>query len=117
MILALALLLGFQLAGEITARALGLALPGPVLGMAFLLAALLALPRLAGLVREAAQGLLAHLSLLFVPAGVGVVGHLDRLGADGGPILIAILASTVLAIGAGALAFVATARLLGGNDE
>lgn len=117
MILALALLLGFQLAGEVTARALGLTLPGPVLGMAFLLVAMIAAPRLAETVRAAAQGLLSHLSLLFVPAGVGVVGHLERLGADGGPILIAIVLSTILAIAAGALAFTAVARLMGDRDD
>lgn len=116
MILALALLLGFQLAGEILARALGLGLPGPVLGMALLLAALIAVPPLAAVVRAAAQGLLAHLSLLFVPAGVGVVGHLESLGAQGGPILLAIVVSTALAIAAGALAFVAVARLTGDRD-
>lgn len=117
MILAFALLLGFQLLGEITARAFGLTLPGPVLGMVFLLASLIAAPRLAEVMRAAAQGLLANLSLLFVPAGVGIVGHLDRLGSDGGPILLAILVSTVLAIAVGALAFSATARLLGTPDD
>lgn len=113
MIPALALLLCFQLAGEVIARALDLTLPGPVIGMALLLAAMIALPRLGALVREAAQGLLAHLSLLFVPAGVGVVGHLDRLGGDGVAILLAIVVSTVLAIAAGALTFVGVARLMG----
>lgn len=116
MILALTLLLSFQLAGEAAARALGLTLPGPVLGMVFLLAAMVALPRLAGLVRDAAHGLLAHLSLLFVPAGVGIVGHLDRLGAQGLPILLAILVSTVLAIAVGALVFAAVVRLTGSPE-
>ncbi len=117
MILALTFLLGFQLAGEVTARTLGLTLPGPVLGMVFLLIALVLIPRLAALVRSAADGLLAHLSLLFVPAGVGVVGHLDRLGTSGGPILLAIVVSTVLAIAVGALTFVGVARLTGSRDD
>jgi putative effector of murein hydrolase LrgA (UPF0299 family) len=116
MIHALAILLVFQLAGEVAARALGLTLPGPVLGMVFLLAAMIALPRLASAVRAAAQGILAHLSLLFVPAGVGVVGHLDRLGAQGVAILLAIVVSTALAIAAGALAFALVARLAGQGD-
>ena len=116
MIPALTLLLGFQLAGEFIARALGLTLPGPVLGMALLVIAMIAVPRLAELVRGPAQGLLAHLSLLFVPAGVGVVGHLESLGSQGGPILLAIVGSTVLAIAVGALVFVGVSRLTGGND-
>lgn len=111
MIQAIALLLVFQLAGEIVARALGLPLPGPVLGMVALLAAFFALPRLHTLARPTARGLLGHLSLLFVPAGVGIVGHLGRLGTDGGPLVLAVLVSTVLAIAVGAGVFVAVARL------
>ena len=116
MIPALTLLLGFQLAGEVIARTLGLTLPGPVLGMALLVIAMIAVPRLAEMVRGPAQGLLSHLSLLFVPAGVGVVGHLESLGSQGGPILLAIVASTVLAIAVGALVFVGVARLTGGGN-
>ena len=116
MVLALTLLLIFQLAGEVTARAFGLTLPGPVIGMSYLLVAMIAVPKLADLVRSAAQGILAHLSLLFVPAGVGVVGHLDRLGAQGVPILLAIAVSTILAIAVGALVFVGVAKAMGSND-
>ncbi len=115
MIHAVALLLAFQLAGEIAARLTGLPLPGPVLGMAAMLVAFLALPRLHARTEATAQGLLGHLSLLFVPAGVGVVGHLGRLGTDGAPIAAAILISTVLAIAVGAVVFVAVARLVGGR--
>jgi len=113
MIHAVALLLVFQLAGEIAARLTGLPLPGPVLGMAGLLAAFLLFPRLYELVKPTTSGLLGHLSLLFVPAGVGIVGHLGRLGSDGAPILVAILVSTALAIAVGAGVFVAFARLVG----
>jgi len=113
MIHAVALLLAFQLMGEIVTRALGLPLPGPVLGMAALLLAFLAVPRLFGLMEPTAKGLLGHLSLLFVPAGVGIVGHLGRLGAEGAPVLVAILVSTALAIAVGAATFAAVARLTG----
>ncbi len=116
MILALTFLLAFQLAGEVTSRALGLTVPGPVIGMAYLLVAMIAVPRLAEAIRATAQGILGHLSLLFVPAGVGVVGHLDKLGAQGVPILIAIVVSTVLAIAVGALVFTGVARLMGTDD-
>jgi holin-like protein len=116
MIAHLTLLLVFQLAGELLRNALGLVVPGPVIGMALLLVVLVAVPRLAAWMRDTAQGLLGHLSLLFVPAGVGVVGHLDRLGSDGLALLIAIAASTVLAILAAVGAFLAVARLTGNRD-
>lgn len=113
MIRALMLILLFQLGGEVTARALSLPLPGPVLGMLALLAAFRLVPPLFEAVRPVAQGLVANLALLFVPAGVGVVGHLDRLGAQIGPVVVALAVSTVAAIACGALAFVWVARLTG----
>jgi holin-like protein len=113
MIHAVSLILLCQLAGETAARALGLPVPGPVLGMGLMLAALAGSARVAALVVPVGQGILRHLSLLFVPAGVGVVGHLDRLGAEALWLFIAIVVSTVLAIAAGALAFVLVARLTG----
>jgi putative effector of murein hydrolase LrgA (UPF0299 family) len=117
MIPALLTLLLAQLAGETASRALGLPLPGPVLGMILLVLAFAVAPRLIAVVRPLAQGILGHLSLLFVPAGTGVVGHLDRLAAQGVPILLALVGSTVLAIAAGALAFAAVAKLTGTETE
>lgn len=110
-------LLACQLAGEAVARASGLPLPGPVLGMVMLLALLVLSPRFTALVRTVAQGILAHLSLLFVPAGVGVVGHFATLGTQTAALLFAVVASTILAIAAGALTFAAVARLTGSQDE
>ena len=117
MILHLTILLAFQLAGEAISRGLSLPLPGPVIGMAMLFLLLAARPALADRIRPTTTVLLAHLSLLFVPAGVGVVGHLDRFGTDGPALLVALVASTVLAIGAGAGAFVLALRLTGARDE
>ncbi|MBI1217305.1 MAG: CidA/LrgA family protein [Rhodobacteraceae bacterium] len=116
MIPALTLILCFQLAGEVISRALHLPLPGPVLGMAGLLAAMAIWPRVATQVRPVAQGLLGNLSLLFVPAGVGVVGHLDLLTTEGVPLVLALVVSSVLAITVGALTFRAVARLTGGAE-
>lgn len=116
MIWHLALLLAFQLAGEVLRNAFGLVIPGPVIGMALFLLTLMAVPKLAKSIRGTAQGLLGHLSLLFVPAGVGVVGHVGRLGADGVALMVAILVSTVLAILAAVGAFVLVARLTGARD-
>ena len=113
MVHAIAVILSFQLAGEVLARLFGLPVPGPVLGLVLLLLALARLPRLVALVRPLAQGLLGHLALLFVPAGVGVVGHVATLGAEGLGILAALLGSTVLAIAVGAMVFRLVARLTG----
>lgn len=119
MIESLAVLLLCQLAGEALAHGTGLPLPGPVLGMAFLLALLLlrdAAPDLVpaplrdGRVEGVANGLLGHLSLLFVPAGVGVVGALDVLGSHGAALALALLASTAIGLGVTALVFAALAR-------
>lgn len=117
MIPALALILCFQLLGEVLSRGLGLVLPGPVLGMLFLLAALLARPALVERMRIPAQTLLGHMSLFFVPAGVGVVAHLGLLRSYGAELLVALTASTVLAMAASVLAFRLVARLVGTRDD
>lgn len=116
MIRTITILLMFQLAGEVIARGLGLALPGPVLGMAGLFLLLWARPALADRHAPAAQGLLSHLSLLFVPAGVGIVAHLDLFGAEGPALVAAILGSTVAAILVAVWVFLAVARLTGGAE-
>jgi len=89
-----AVLLSFQLAGEALSRALHLPVPGPVIGMALLLLALqLGAARGEGL-RAVATGLLSHLSLLFVPAGVGVILHAHLLASQWLPLAVSLVAST-----------------------
>lgn len=117
MILNLTVILGFQLIGEIIARAANLPVPGPVIGMALLLAAFLIRPALAQRVLPTSQGILQHLSLLFVPAGVGVISHADALGQSGLALMAALVGSTVLALAAGALTFVGLARLTGNKGD
>lgn len=117
MIQSLAFILLMQLIGEVIARAAGLNMPGPVIGMVLFVVVMMVFPRLADHVRGTATALLAHLSLLFVPAGVGVVGHIKTLGSDVGPIAIVIFASTVVSIIVGVFAFIVTARLLGQTDD
>jgi predicted murein hydrolase (TIGR00659 family) len=104
MIASLSLILLCQLAGEVIVRGLGLPMPGPVVGLLFLLLSLLARDRFVALARgplqqdgveNVSRGLLAHLSLLFVPAGVGVVQKLD-LVAEHGIAVAAVLAISVV---------------------
>jgi holin-like protein len=87
------LLLILQTAGELLARGLGLPLPGPVLGLV-LLWPCLTWPPMRRWVAPAADFLLAHLSLLFVPVGVGVVAHLDQLADHGPRVALVIVLST-----------------------
>ncbi|MCZ4316492.1 CidA/LrgA family protein [Comamonadaceae bacterium G21597-S1] len=89
----LAWLLLCQTAGELLARLLQLPLPGPVLGMLLLLVAL-RWPLVRTPVGAVADALLAHLSLLFVPVGVGVMTHLGLLSQYGLRMLVAIVVST-----------------------
>lgn len=106
-------LLACQLAGEAAAHGLGLAIPGPVLGMALLAAALAAWPALRRAVEPVATALLRNLSLLFVPAAVGVVQVLPQLAGQGVAIAASVLVSTVAALAVTALAFRAVVRLMG----
>jgi holin-like protein len=117
MINAFLALLICQLLGETASRALALPLPGPVLGMILLIGLLSVSPALAATVRPVAQAILSHMSLLFVPAGVGVVGHFGAFGGQGGPILLAVIASTIAAIAVGALTFATVARLTGNKED
>ncbi|OPZ06670.1 MAG: hypothetical protein BWZ09_00237 [Alphaproteobacteria bacterium ADurb.BinA305] len=103
MIAALTLLLVFQLVGEVIARALALPIPGPVIGMALLLGALAARPALLDALRPTATALLQHLSLLFVPAGTGIVIYGDRIAAEWLPLVVALFLSTFLALAVTAL--------------
>ncbi|WP_347139488.1 CidA/LrgA family protein [Paracoccus sp. SSK6] len=116
MIVALSLILAFELVGEILSRVGNLPLPGPVVGLCLLVASCVLRPALADRLRPTAQGLLANLSLFFVPAGVGIVSHWPTLRDQGIGLAVAILGSTVLAIAAGALAFQAVARWTGSVD-
>jgi holin-like protein len=98
----LTLLLLCQAAGELLARALSVPLPGPVLGL-LLMAGLLQVPAVRAPVQVAAEGLLAHLSLLFVPVGVGVVSHLGLVAQYGPRMLLALVLSTWLGLAVTAL--------------
>ncbi|AHI28189.1 CidA/LrgA family protein [Marinobacter similis] len=106
------LLLVYQLAGEITVRLAGVPIPGPVLGMVMLFITLWIRGRTPDSVEQASSALLAHLSLLFVPAGVGMMAHFDRIADEWLPITLALLCSTVITMIATALIMQVTTRWL-----
>lgn len=98
MLESLAVLLLCQLLGELIVIALEWPVPGPVIGMALLFAGLMIKGDLPPPLADTANGLLAHLSLLFVPAGVGVMTHLTLLGNQWLPLTVSLLVSTLLTI-------------------
>ncbi len=105
----LAWLLVLQLVGEVLARAFSLPLPGPVIGMLLLMPAL-GWHVVREPVTEVARFLLAHLSLLFVPVGVGVITHLDVLRQHGVGLLAVIAVSTWIGLAVSALTLRALMR-------
>jgi putative effector of murein hydrolase LrgA (UPF0299 family) len=121
MIASLSLILLCQLAGEVIVRGLGLPMPGPVLGLLFLLLLLLARDRFKVLARgplqrdgveSASRGLLANLSLLFVPAGVGVVQKLDLVAAHGIAVAAVLVVSVVVTLLVTVATFLVANRLI-----
>jgi putative effector of murein hydrolase LrgA (UPF0299 family) len=121
MIASLSLILLCQLAGEVIVRGLGLPMPGPVVGLLFLLLLLLARDRFVALARgplqqdgveNASRGLLAHLSLLFVPAGVGVVQKLDLIAEHGIGVAAVLAISVVVTLLVTVATFLVASRLV-----
>src|SRR3984957_20212602 len=127
MIASLSLILLCQLAGEALVRGIGVPMPGPVIGLMLLLLrdrfAVLARGPLQGGegegVESISRGLLVNLSLLFVPAGVGVVQKLDLIVHHGvaflGVLAISVLITLLVTVGT----FIVASRLMtrGESDE
>ena len=98
----LAFLLLLQSLGELLSRGLSLPFPGPVIGMLLLLLAL-RWPLVREPVAACADFLLSHLSLLFVPVGVGVMTHLSIVSQYGGRMLVVLVLSTLIGLAVTAL--------------
>ena len=86
-------ILFFQGLGELVSKLVVPLIPGPVIGLILLLP-LLQWQGVREPVSAIAEFLLAHLSLLFVPVGVGVITHLDVVSAHGAALLLVIVLST-----------------------
>jgi len=126
MIASFGLILLCQLVGEMFVRAVRLPMPGPVIGLVLLLLLLFARDRFALLARgplraegvaHASRGMLANLSLLFIPAGVGVVQKLDLLAEHGVAIMIILAISVAVTLLATAATFLAVSRLMARGRE
>lgn len=116
-LLQLGLLFSFWLAGNAVVRATGLPLPGGIVGLAFVLAAL-SLGRLSILsVKRGADWLLSHMLLFFVPAALAVLDHREFVGLLGAKIVVVILVSTVAVMGVTALTVDLMYRWRSGNAQ
>ncbi len=113
MITGLLILLGFQLAGEAIAQLTGWPIPGPVLGMILLFVTLSIRGGASEGLQRTSRGLLKHLSLLFVPAGSGVVAYVALIRREWLPLSAALVGSTVLAMAITALTMQALVRTRG----
>ena len=119
------ILLVFQLVGEVLARGLALPAPGPVIGLALLVVALVVYRRrpfdeealAASGLGQASRGLLAALPLLFVPAGVGVIQYLGLLRDQGVALAAALVVSTVATLIATVGVFLLVKRLVGARED
>ena len=126
MIASLSLILLCQLAGESFVRGTGLPMPGPVIGLMLLLLLLLMRDRFTVLARGPLQGggvettsrgLLANLSLLFVPAGVGVVQKLDLIIDHGIAFLGVLVISVLITLLVTVATFLVASRLMTRGGE
>ena len=118
MLLTFTILLVCQCLGEGLAYAFRLPVPGPVIGMLILFCALVMRPALLDKIQSTGDALLQHLSLLFVPAGVGIFVAAASLEGQWLAIIGAVFASTVLTLSMTALAMrAATPRRKDDDDE
>ncbi|WP_407148670.1 CidA/LrgA family protein [Bradyrhizobium sp. ORS 86] len=126
MIASLSLILLCQLIGEVVVRALGAPVPGPVVGLLLLVLLLLARDRFPVLARgplgddgveSTSRAMLANLSLLFIPAGVGVVQKLDLLAEHGVAILAILAVSVIITLLATVATFVAASSLFSRGED
>ncbi|MEC9483077.1 MAG: CidA/LrgA family protein [Halomonas sp.] len=98
LILGMSVLLGCQFLGELLSQGLAIPVPGPVLGMVILLMGLLVHGRVPDALRTAGEGLLRYLTLLFVPAGVGLMVHFELIRADFWVLIVTLVLSTALTL-------------------
>jgi len=98
MLESIAILLLCQLIGELIVIVLNIPVPGPVIGMILLFIGLVIFGEIPKKLSDTANGFLEQLSLLFVPAGVGVMTHLTLLGEQWLPLTASLVISTLLTI-------------------
>lgn len=116
MLAAIALLMTCQLMGEVIQRVTGLPLPGSVIGLVLLLGWLALVPRERPTLKAVTAWLTAHLSIMFVPAAVGLIDEGEPLSRYGIGILAATAVSTLLTMVVTALVFRWAVTRFGSGD-
>lgn len=96
MLFGLFILMVYWLAGELITAAIGWPVPGNVVGLVLLWLSLTIYRRVPEGLVDASRALIRYLTLLFVPAGVGLIQHWDRLMSNGLWMILIIAISTVL---------------------
>ena len=94
----LTLILICQFIGELSISLLELPIPGPVVGMILLFLYLLIKGAVPSSLSKVSNTLLTNMSILFVPAGVGVMAHATLLKTDFWPLMVAMVVSTLVTI-------------------
>ncbi|RFU47047.1 CidA/LrgA family protein [Paraburkholderia sp. DHOC27] len=103
MLRAITTLLVFQCLGEGVSYLFKLPVPGPVIGMLLLFGFLMLRPATADAIEPTVLELLRHLSLLFIPAGVGIMVSASKIRVDALAVIVSLAVSTTLAIAVTAL--------------
>lgn len=102
-VLQLALVVGFWLAGELLVRVLHLHVPGGIAGLALVLLLLVTRVLKVSAVKRGSEWLLAQMLVFFVPAVLAVLEHREFLGLLGLKILFVIVMSTIAVMAVTAL--------------
>ena len=103
MLRGMAILLAFQLIGELLAVGFRLPVSGPIIGMALLLLWMQGSGRIDAAVASASDALLANMAVLFVPVGVGAMVYGEIFRHHWLLIAFAIVVGTIVTIATTAL--------------
>ena len=103
-------LLGFQVIGELASSLLRLPISGAICGMGLLLTFLMAKGQVPEDLTRAADGLLGHMPILFVPVGAGAVVYVDLFQRHWAVVVGGVVGGTLMTLGATAVAARAVGR-------
>lgn len=98
MIYAFAALFVFQLMGEFIVQWTHLPLPGPLVGMALMLVAMLIRGRIPDALERTADKLFSHMMLFFIPIVTGVMMHFERVANEGLAFIIACVVGSAVSL-------------------